>query len=67
MGYSNWVYLVYWYDSKGEHRQKWADHASAEKDFTEKVQAGYSARLCHFLPGEEYYWDGEEITLVETL
>lgn len=67
MGYSGWIYLVLWYDAKGEHRQKWADRPSAEEDFTKKVQAGYSARLCHFLPGEEYYWDGDEITLMESL
>lgn len=67
MSYRNWVYLVYWMTEDGEHCKEWTLYASAEKDFTEKVQAGYSAKLCRFLPGEEYYWDGEEITLAETL
>ena len=67
MAYSNWVYLVYWNEFDGEHCREWKFYASAEREFTEKVQAGYSARLCRYLPGEDYYWDGEEITLAETL
>lgn len=67
MSYRNWVYLVYWTTEDGEHCKKWTLYASAEKDFTEKVEAGYPAKLCHFLPGEDYYWDGEKQIIAKTL
>ena len=54
-------------EADGEHCKEWTLYKSAEDDFTEKVQAGYSARLCRFLSGEEYYWDGEEEVIAETL
>lgn len=66
MNRRNWSYFVYWMEEDGEHCNEWIFYESAEKDFTEKVQAGYSARLCHVLPNE-CHWDGEEQILMETL
>jgi hypothetical protein len=53
-------------EEDGEHCNEWIFYESAEKDFTEKVQAGYQARLSQVLPNE-YHWDGEEQILKETL
>jgi hypothetical protein len=54
-------------ESDGEHCREWTLYTYAKKDFTNKVQAGYSTRLCRFLPGTDSYWNGEETTLEETL
>ena len=66
MSYRNWSYFVYWMEEDGEHCNEWVFYESAEKDFAEKVQAGYQARLSQVLPNE-YHWDGEEQILKETL
>lgn len=67
MNYRNWIYLVYWTEADGEHCKEWTFYKAAEDDFTEKVQAGYTAKLCRFLPGEDCHWDGEEEIIAETL
>ena len=66
MSYCNWTYLVYWTEADGEHCKEWKLYKSAENDFTEKVQAGYAAKLCRFLPDEDCYWNGDEVVIAET-
>lgn len=67
MSYKNWRYLVYWKEEDGEHCKEFRSFEEADREFTEKVQQSYATWLCRFLPGEDYYWDGEEITIKEAL